>query len=71
MKNSTFTSALNQNVESILNNQELFLSTFNNVLSEVMPEDLKNEMLNTSDENKRALLIHMILELATELTINK
>jgi hypothetical protein len=71
MKNSTFTSALNKNVESILNNQELFLSTFNKVISEVMPKDLQKEMRNASQEDKKAILVNMILSLGLELTLNK
>ena len=72
MKNySTFTTEFNKNVNSILNNQELFLSTFNKVISEVMPEDLKNEMLNASKEDKKALVMHAILSLGFRLTLNK
>ncbi len=71
MTNSTFISELNKNVESILNNQKLFLSTFNKAISEVMPKDLQAKMLNASEEDKRAILVHMILSLGCELTLNK
>jgi hypothetical protein len=68
---NNFTTELNKNVESILNNQKLFLSTFNKAISEVMPKDLQTEMLNASEEDKRAILIHMILSLGLELTLKK
>jgi hypothetical protein len=68
---TTFNTEFNNNVNSILNDQELFLSTFNKVISEVMPEDLKNEMLNASKEDKKALVMHAILSLGFRLTLNK
>ena len=54
-----------------MNRKEKFLKNYNNVLSKVLTTELKKELLNASQEEKKALMIYIISALSFELTLDK
>jgi hypothetical protein len=65
------TNTQNEIIENIFANKENFLKIYNNVLSKVLPTELKKELLNASQEEKRALMTYIISALSFELTLDK
>ena len=47
------TNTQNEIIENIFANKENFLKIYNNVLSKVLPTELKKELLNASQEEKK------------------
>lgn len=71
MKIQEITNTQNEIIENIFANKENFLKVYNNVLSKVLPTELKKELLNASQEEKRALMTYIISALSFELTLDK
>ena len=70
-KVTRITNTQNEIIENIFANKENFLKVYNNVLSKVLPTELKKELLNASQEEKRALMTYIISALSFELTLDK
>lgn len=62
----------NQIIENIFNNKSQFTKLVNKVLNEYLPTELKEEFKNSTEEDKKAIMTHMILStsfnVALELT---
>jgi hypothetical protein len=62
----------NEIIENIFNNKSQFTKLVNKVLNEYLPTELKEEFKNSTEEDKKAIMTHMILStsfsVALELT---
>ena len=68
---SEITNTQNEIIENIFSNKENFLKIYNNVLSQVLPAELKKELLKASQEEKKALMTYIISALSFQLTLDK
>lgn len=71
MTTSEITKTQNEIIENIFANKESFLKIYNKVLSQVLPAELKKELLNASQEEKKALMMYIISALSFDLTLDK
>lgn len=62
----------NEIIENIFNNKSQFTKLVNKVLNEYLPNELKEEFKNSSQEDKKAIMVYMALstsfDVAYELT---
>jgi hypothetical protein len=71
MKTTEIINTQNEIINNIFNNKDLFVKMTNNVLSKVLPKELKEELKNASELNKKALMTYIIGTLSFELTMDK
>ena len=59
----------NEIIENIFNNKLQFTKLVNKILNEYLPIELKEEFKNSTEEDKKAIMTHMILSTSFDVAL--
>ena len=59
----------NEIIENIFNNKSQFTKLVNKVLNDYLPTELKQEFKNSTEEDKKAIMTHMILSTSFDVAL--